>query len=137
MDPMERLWISRASLHSKRGKNVWYHGTFKFDGMSFQRAGAVSIKSMTIKRDKLIYLIFHNAGGGRTVEEGVVEPAIFPSSIYRKCIPKTDLPVSIPDHARHSLTELAFLSGQHNHVVRLRATAKSYVCFKYYCFCYK
>lgn len=54
--------------------------------MSFQRAGAVSIKSMTIERDKLIYLIFHNAGGGRRVEVGVVEPAIFPSSIYRKQI---------------------------------------------------
>lgn len=67
-------------------KYVWYHGTFKFDRMSFQRAGAVSIKSMTIERDKLIYLIFHNAGGGRRVEEGVVEPAIFPSSFYRKQI---------------------------------------------------
>ena len=33
MDPMECLWISKASLHSKRGKNVWYHGTFKFDRM--------------------------------------------------------------------------------------------------------
>ena len=89
MDPMERLWISKASLHSKRGKKC-YHGTFKFDRMSFQRAGAVSIKSMTIKRDKLIYLIFHNAGGGRTVEEGWLNQQFFPAlstgNVFRKQI---------------------------------------------------
>ena len=132
MDPMECLWISKASLHSKRGKNVWYHGTFKFDRMSFQRAGAVQLSQWLSRGINWSILFFITLVEDGEWRKGWLNQQFFPAlstenrstGVYsRSC--------------KTFLNWISLFSGQHNHVVRLRATAKSCVCFKYYCFCYK